>query len=144
MVHVPFKGGAPAVLALMSGEIHAILTPIAEIYPYLKSGRLRPIAVASATRTIQFPEIPAIAETVNGYEFISWFGTFVPAGTPKTIVDRLNAEIRKAVEDPDVASKLSAQVLDPMYATSEDFAKLLKSDYDRLEKVVKDSGARIE
>jgi tripartite-type tricarboxylate transporter receptor subunit TctC len=68
----------------------------------------------------------------------------VPAGTPKPIVDKLNAELKKAVEDPDVASKLSAQVLDPMYATTEDFAKLLKSDYDRLEKVVKDSGARIE
>ena len=144
MVHVPFKGGAPAVLALMGGEIHAILTPIAEVYPYLKSGRLRPIAVASATRTTQFPDIPAIAETVPGFEFISWFGTFVPAGTPKPIVDKLNAELKKAVEDPDVASKLSAQVLDPMYATAEDFAKLVKSDYDRLEKVVKDSGARIE
>ena len=144
MVHVPFKGGAPAVLALMGGEIHAILTPIAEVYPYLKSGRLRPIAVASETRTTQFPEIPAIAETVKGYEFISWFGTFVPAGTPKPIVDKLNAELKKAVADPDVASKLSAQVLDPMYMTPEDFAKLLKSDYDRLEQVVKLSGARIE
>ena len=144
MIHVPFKGGAPAVLAMMGGEIHAILTPIAELYPYLKSGRLRPIAVASNTRTTQFPEIPAIAETVKGYEFISWFGTFVPAGTPKPIVDRLNAELKKAVADPDVASKLSAQVLDPMYTTPEDFAKLLKSDYDRLEQVVKLSGARIE
>ena len=144
MIHIPFKGGAPAVLAMMGGEIHAILTPIAEVYPYLKSGRLRPIAVASETRTTQFPEIPAIAETVKGYEFISWFGTFVPAGTPKPIVDRLNAELKKAVADPDVASKLSAQVLDPMYMIPEDFARLLKSDYDRLEKVVKDSGARIE
>ena len=144
MIHVPFKGGAPAVLAMMGGEIHAILTPIAEVYPYLKSGRLRPIAVSSETRTTQFPEIPAIAETVKGYEFVSWFGTFVPAGTPKPIVDRLNAELRKAVADPDVASKLSAQTLDPMYMTSEDFAKHLKSDYDRLEQIVKLSGARIE
>jgi len=144
MVHVPFKGGAPAVIAMMSGEVHAILTPIAELYPHLKSGRLRPIAVSSETRTTQFPEIPAIAETVKGYEFISWFGTFVPAGTPKPIIDRLNAELKKAVADPDVASKLSAQTLDPMYMTPEEFAKHLKSDYDRLEQVVKLSGARIE
>ena len=144
MTHVPFKGGAPAVIAMMSGEVHAILTPIAELYPYLKSGRLRPIAVSSETRTTQFPEIPAIAETVKGYEFVSWFGTFVPAGTPKPIVDRLNAELKKAVADPDVASKLSAQTLDPMYMTSEDFTKHLKFDYDRLEQVVKLSGARIE
>ena len=144
MIHVPFKGGAPAVLAMIGGEIHAILTPIAEVYPHLKSGRVRPIAVSSDTRTTQFPEIPAIAETVKGYEFTSWFGTFVPAGTPKPIIDKLNAELKKAVADPDVASKLSAQTLDPMHLTPEEFAKRLKSDYDRLEQVVKLSGARIE
>jgi tripartite-type tricarboxylate transporter receptor subunit TctC len=144
MIHVPFKGGAPAVVAMMAGEIHAILTPIAEVFPHLKSGRVRPIAVSSGTRTRQFPEIPTIAETVKGYEFTSWFGTFVPAGTPKPIIERLNAELKKAVADPDVASKLSAQTLDPMHMTPEEFAKLLKSDYDRLEQVVKLSGARIE
>ncbi|MEQ1774589.1 MAG: tripartite tricarboxylate transporter substrate-binding protein [Burkholderiales bacterium] len=144
MTHVPFKGGAPAVVAMMAGEIHSILTPVAEIYPYLKTGRLRPIAVSSATRTTQFPEIPAIAETVEGFEFTSWFGVFVPAGTPKAIVDRLNAELKKTVADPDVAAKLSAQTLDPMHSTPEEFAKLLKSDYDRLKDVVKLSGARID
>jgi len=144
MNHVPFKGGAPAVIALVGGEIHSILTPVAEVYPFLKSGRVRPIAVSSATRTTQYPDVPAIAETVPGFEFVSWFGTFVPAGTPKPIVDKLNAELKKAVADPDVAAKLSAQVLDPMYSTPEDFARLLKSDYDRLKDVVKLSGARIE
>jgi tripartite-type tricarboxylate transporter receptor subunit TctC len=144
MNHVPFKGGAPAVVALIGGEIHAILTPVAEVYPHLKSGRVRPIAVSSHTRTTQFPEVPTIAETVKGFEFTSWFGIFVPAGTPKPIIDRLNAELKKAVADPDVASKLSAQTLDPMYMTPEDFAKHLKSDYDRLRQVVKLSGARIE
>ncbi len=144
MSHVPFKGGAPAVVAMMGGEIHAILTPIAEVYPYLKSGRLRPIAVSSEKRTTQFPEIPAIAETVKGFEFVSWFGAFAPAGTPKAIIDRLNAECKKALADPDLASKLSAQALDPMPMTPEEFAKLLQSDYDRLKQVVKVSGARIE
>jgi tripartite-type tricarboxylate transporter receptor subunit TctC len=144
MIHVPYKGGAPAVVALMAGEVQAIITPLAELYPHLKSGRVRPIAVTSATRTTQFPEIPAIAETVKGYEFISWFGSFVPAGTPKPIIDRLNAELKKAVADPDVASKLSAQTLDPMHMTPEEFAKQLKSDYDRLKQVVALSGARIE
>ena len=144
MIHVPFKGGAPAVVALMGGEVQAIITPLAELYPHLKSGRVRPIAVTSATRTTQFPEIPAIAETVKGYEFISWFGSFVPAGTPKPIIDRLNAELKKAVADPDVASKLLAQTLDPMHMTPEEFAKQLKSDYDRLKQVVALSGARIE
>jgi tripartite-type tricarboxylate transporter receptor subunit TctC len=144
MNHVPFKGGAPAVLALMGGEIHSILTPVAEVYAYLKSGRVRPIAVSSGERITQFPEIPAIAETVKGFEFTSWFGAFAPAGTPRPIIDRLNAELKKAVADPDVASKLSVQALDPMYMTPEDFAKHLKFDYDRLKEVVKLSGARIE
>src|SRR5215210_890879 len=131
MNHVPFKGGAPAVVALMGGEIHSILTPVAEVYPHLKSGRVRPIAVSSETRATQFPDVPTIGETVKGFEFTSWFGTFVPAGTPKPIIDRLNAEIKKALADPDVAAKLSAQTLDPMYMTTEDFATHLKFDYDR-------------
>ncbi len=144
MNHVPFKGGTPAVLAMIGGEIHAVLTPIAEVYPYLKSGRLRPIAVSSPERTTQFPQIPAIAETVKGFDFTSWFGAFVPAGTPRPIVDKLNAEIKKAVADPDVTAKLSAQTLDPMVATPEEFARFVQSDYDRLRQVVKLSGARIE
>jgi tripartite-type tricarboxylate transporter receptor subunit TctC len=144
MTHVPFKGGAPAVVALMAGEVHAILTVIAELYPHIQSGRLRPIAVSSDKRTTQYPDVPAIAETVKGYEFTSWFGAFAPAGTPKPIIDRLSAEIKKAMADPEVASKLSAQVLDPMYKTPEEFAKHLKSEYDRMKDVVKQSGARIE
>ena len=144
MTHVPFKGGGPAVVALVGGEIQSILTPIAEVYPYLNSGRVRPIAVSSHKRTTQYPNIPTIGETVKGYEFTSWFGAFTTAGTPKPIVDRLNAELKKALADPDVSSKLSVQALDPMYMTSEDFARHVKSDYDRLRQVVKDSGARIE
>jgi len=144
MNHVPYKGGTLAVTAMMGGEIQAIITPIAEVFPYLKSDRLRPIAVSSDTRTTQFPQIPAIAETLKGFEFTSWFGAFAPAGTPKPVIDRLNAELKKAVADPDISAKLSAQVLDPMYMTPEVFAKQILSDYDRLRQVVKLSGARIE
>ncbi|MGZ5178583.1 MAG: Bug family tripartite tricarboxylate transporter substrate binding protein, partial [Burkholderiales bacterium] len=89
-------------------------------------------------------DIPAIAETVKGFEFTAWYGAFVPAGTPRPVVDRLNADLKKAMADPDVASKLSVMALDPMYMTPEDFAKHLKFDYDRLKEVVKLSGARIE
>lgn len=144
MIHVPYKGGAPATAAMASGEVQVMLTPASEAVPHLQSRRVRPIAVSSATRTTQFPEIPAIAETVKGYEFTSWMGTFVPAGTPKPIVDRLNAELKNAVADRDVASKLSALTLDPMHMSIEEFAKLLKSEYDKYEHVVRLSGARIE
>lgn len=144
MIHVPYKGGAPATAAMASGEVQVMLTPASEAVPHLQSRRVRPIAVSSATRTTQFPEIPAIAETVKGYEFTSWMGTFVPAGTPKPIVDRLNAELKKAVADPGVASKLSALTLDPMHMSVDEFAKLMKSEYDKYEHVVRLSGARIE
>jgi tripartite-type tricarboxylate transporter receptor subunit TctC len=144
MIHIPYKGGAPASVALAAGEIQMMLTPASEAIPHIQSARLRPIAVSSATRTTQFPQLPTIAETVTGYEFTSWMGTFVPAGTPKPIVDRLNAELKKAVADPDVASKLSALTLDPMHMTPEAFAKLLKSEYDKYEHVVKLSGVRID
>ena len=144
MVHVPYKGGGPAAVATAAGEVHVMLTPISEVLPHIKTDRVRAIAVTSDKRTTQLPEIPTIGETVKGYEFISWMGTFVPAGTPRPIVDKLNAELKKAVADPDAASKLSAQVLDPMYMTPEEFAKMLKAEYDKYENVVKLSGARIE
>ena len=144
MTHVPFKGGAPAVVALLAGEIHVFLTVIVELYPHIQSERVRAIAVSSDKRTTQFPDVPTIAETVKGYEFTSWFGAFAPAGTPKPIIDRLSAEIKKAMADPDVAAKLSAQVLDPAYKTPEEFGRHLKAEYDRMKDVVKTSGARIE
>jgi len=144
MNHVPFKGGAPAVVALMSGEIQAIITPIPEIISHVKSGRVRAIAVSSAKRTTQFPDIPSIGETVKGYDYSSWFGAFAPAGTPRTIIDRLNAEIRKAMADPAVAANLASQTLDPMPMSPEEFARLMKTDYDMLGPVVKAAGARLD
>jgi tripartite-type tricarboxylate transporter receptor subunit TctC len=144
MIHVPYKGGGPASIAAAGGEVQVLLTPISEVLPHLQLKRLRPIAVSSAKRTTQYPQIPTIGETVKGYEFISWMGTFVPAGTPRAIVDKLNAEIKKAVADPSVASNLSSQTLDPMYMTPEEFAKLLRAEYDKYGQVVKISGARFD
>jgi tripartite-type tricarboxylate transporter receptor subunit TctC len=144
MIHVPYKGGGPAGTALVAGETQAMLATIGSLFGHIKSKRVRPIAVSSDKRTTQFPDVPAIAETIPGYEFTAWVGCFAPAGTPKPIIDKLNAEIRKALADPGVASKLSAQTLDPMPMTPEQFAQRLKSDYDKYEKVVKLSAARID
>jgi tripartite-type tricarboxylate transporter receptor subunit TctC len=144
MTHVPFKGGGPAVIALVAGEVHAMLTVIAELYPHIESKRVRPIAVSSDKRTTQYPDVPTVAETIKGYEFTSWFGCFTPAGTPRPIIDRLSAEIRKAMEDPDVAAKLTAQVLDPAYKTPAEFTEHLKTEFDRMKDVIKQSGAKVE
>ena len=144
MVHVPYKGGGPAAIALASGDIQMLLTPIAEVLPHVQSGRVRPIAVSSEKRVAKFPNIPTIGETVSGYELISWMGTFAPAGTPKAIIDKLNAELKKAVADPDVAGNLSSQSLDPMYMTPEEFATQMKVDYDKYGQIVKISGAKLD
>ena len=144
MVHVPYKGGGPAAVATAGGEIQVLLTPAAEVIPHVQSGRVRPIAVSSPERLKQFPDIPAIGETVKGYELTSWMATFAPAGTPKAIVDKLNAELAKAVVDPAVAANLSSQALDPMHLTADEFAKQLQSDYEKWGQIVKISGARLD
>jgi len=144
MIHVPYKGGGPASVALSGGEIQVILTPIAEVLPHIQAGRVRPIAVSSASRVTQYPDIPTIAETVKGFELTSWLGTFVPAGTPKAIVEKLNAELKKAVADPAVATNLSSQSLDPMHMSAEEFAGMLKVENEKYERIVKLSGARID
>jgi len=144
MIHVPYKGGGPAGTALIAGETQAMLATIGSLYPHIKSGRVRPIGVATDKRVAQFPDVPAIAEFVPGYEFTAWVGSFVPAGTPKAVIDTLNAAIGKALADPDVTAKLVAQTLDPMHITPEQFTARIKSDYDKYEKVVKVSGARVD
>jgi tripartite-type tricarboxylate transporter receptor subunit TctC len=112
--------------------------------PHIKSGRVRPIAVSSSQRITQLPELPPIAETLPGYELTSWMGTFAPAATPAPIVEKLNAELKKAVADPAVASNLSSLTLDPMYMTPEEFAKEMKVQYDKFGHVIKLSGARLD
>ena len=144
MVHVPYKGGGPVSVAILSGEIQTYIATIGSVYPHLKSQRVRPLGVTSEKRTTQFPEVPAIAEAVPGYEFTAWIGCFAPKGTPRPIIDRLNAELRKALEQPDVAKNLSSQTLDPMPMSPEQFSERLKSDYEKYAKVVKITGARIE
>jgi tripartite-type tricarboxylate transporter receptor subunit TctC len=144
MNHVPFKGGAPASASLAAGEIQMILTPASEVYPFVVAKRLRPIAVSSTTRTTQFPDVPTIAETLKDYDFTSWMGIFAPAGTPRPILEKLNAELKKAVADKEVASKLSALTLDPMHMSLDEFATLLKTEDAKYAKIVKMSGARID
>jgi tripartite-type tricarboxylate transporter receptor subunit TctC len=144
MIHVPYKGGGPASTALVGGETQAMLATIGSLTPHLRSKRVRPLGVSSDKRTTQFPDVPAIAEFVPGYEFTAWVGSFVPAGTPKAIVDTLNAALGKALADPGVSKKLSAQTLDPIHMSPAQFAARIKSDYDKYEKVVKISGARVD
>ena len=144
MLPVQYKGAGPGNIALIGGETQVMLTTLGSIGTHIKAGQVRALGVSSDTRAIQFPDIPAIAESVPGYEFTGWVGCFLPAGTPKAIVDALNLALKKALEHSDVASRLTELTLDPMYMTPEQFAQRLREDYDKYAKVVKISGAKIE
>ena len=144
MLEVNYKGGGPAIIALASGEVQVFFVGIGSLTAALPANRVRPLGVASDKRLKQFPDIPTIAETVPGYELTAWIGSFVPSATPRAIVERLNTEFRKALEHPDVSRILSAQTLDPMPMTPDEFAQRLKTDYDKYERIIRTTGARTE
>jgi tripartite-type tricarboxylate transporter receptor subunit TctC len=144
MIHIPYKGGGPATIAISAGETQAMIATVGSLIPSINSGRVRPVAVTSEKRVDAYPKVPTIAESgVPGYEFTAWIGALGPAGMPKAIVDKLNADMQKVLRLPDVAENLKSQTLDPMFMTPEEFARRLKSDYDKYEKVIKVSGAKI-
>lgn len=140
ILHVPYKGGGPSSIALISGEVQTNIGTIGSLFTHIKSGRVRPLGVTSAERTKAFPNVPAIAEAVPGYEFTAWVGAFVPAGTPKPIVNKLNLDLKKALADPKVVKALTNVTLDPMYMTPEQFEARLKSDYQRYQELMKQIG----
>ena len=145
LVHVPYKGGAPQVTALVAGEAQVSFATIGTVINQIKAGKLRALGVGSAKRTKQLPDVPTISESgVPGYEMNPWIGMFVPAGTPKPIIDKLNAEINKAFATQDVIQKLEAQALDPWTSTPEEFNARLKADYEKYGKLIKLTGAKVE
>ncbi len=145
LVHVPYKGGVPQVTALVSGETQVSFATIGTVIGHIKGGKLRPIAVGSAKPTKTLPGVPTLSESgVPGYEMNPWIGMFAPAGTPRAIVDRLNAEVNKALAIPDVVQKLEAQALDPWTSTPDEFNARLKVDYEKYGKLIKLTGAKVE
>ena len=145
MTHVPYKGGGPAAVSISSGETQAQIGTIGAVMQQIKAGRVRPLAVTSDYRVETFPQVPTLAEAgVAGYEFTAWIGALAPGGTPKPIVDKLNADINKVLKMPDVSATLKSQTLDPLIMSPEQFARRLKSDYDKYEKVIKLTGAKID
>ena len=145
LVHVPYKGGGPQVVGLLGGETQASLATIASVIAHIRSGRLRPLGVASARRSATLPDVPTIAEAgVPGYELSPWIGLLAPSATPRPVIDRLNAESNRALKLPDVAQTLSAQALDPWGGPPEEFGARLKADYEKYGKLIALTGARID
>lgn len=144
MTQVPFKGGGPAVIALVSGETQAQVAAISELIAHIKVNRVRALGVTTPTRVAQLPDVPTIADTIPGYESTTWVSVFAPAGTPKAIVDRLSAEIGKALGDPDVAAKLVAQTFDASHKQPEEIAQRMRTDYETIGKLFRQLNLKLD
>jgi tripartite-type tricarboxylate transporter receptor subunit TctC len=145
IVHVPYKGGPPAVNALLSGETQAMTATLATVVNQIKAGKLRLLAMTSGKRLKLMPDVPTIAEAgVPGYEMSPWIAVFAPAGTPEAILRKLEGEVGKALHHQDVAKILFNQGLEPWIATAEEFGALIKADYEKYRRLITESGARIE
>ena len=144
IAQVPYKGGGPAVVSLISGETQAIIQATGELIEHFKANRARPLGVGSAERVSQLPDVPTIADTIPGYESTTWVSALAPAGTPKVIIDQLNAEFGKALRDPGVASRLNAVTLDPAHRTPEELAQRLKADHEMIGKLFRQAGVKLD
>ncbi len=144
MIHVPYRGNGPVLEALLAGEVEVAFPSLASAIEYIKSGRLRGLAVTSATRSGAMPELPSIGEFIPGYELSTWYGMGAPTGTPFEIIDKLNKEINAGLADP----KLTAQFAElgdvPMPMTPSEFGKLVAADTEKLTKVVRFAGITLQ
>ncbi|HYK14954.1 MAG TPA: tripartite tricarboxylate transporter substrate binding protein [Burkholderiales bacterium] len=145
IVHVPYKGGAPALTDLLGGQIQMAFSSVPAVLPHIKAGRLVALGVGSAKRSPALPNIPTIAEAgVPGYEYTTWYGIFAPAKTPRTLIARLNTEIVKAMETPDIKDRFTALGGDPDPGTPEELRAYMANESAKWAKIIKAANVRIE
>lgn len=137
MVAVPYRGGAPALTDLMSGQIQVLFNPILEVMPHVRSGKLRALAVTTEKRSSLLPEIPAMAERFPGFEVLTWNGVFSPAGTSAEIVEKINAAVRKALADPEVVRQLGELGLDVAVSSPSELRSYVAQQIDQFAKLVR-------
>ena len=145
LVHVPYRGGGPALIALLSGEIDLMLTDPASIMPHVRAGKLRAIAVTSAKRSLALPELQTVAENgVPGYEVTSWSGILVPAGTPAEIIRRLNSEFNKIISVPEMKARMLEFGHEAVGGAPEDFGEQIRKEIAKWAPVVKAAGVKVD
>jgi tripartite-type tricarboxylate transporter receptor subunit TctC len=144
LIHVPYKGTGPLITDMLGGQIALTIASAVPLSAQVRSGKLRGLAVTGPKRSPAFPDLPAIAETVPGYEVVNWFGIVAPTGTSRAIVGRVNAELNKALKSPELVKALAAQTAEAVGGTPEDFGKVIRADFIKWAKVVKESGARVD
>jgi tripartite-type tricarboxylate transporter receptor subunit TctC len=145
MVHVPYKGAAPALQALLAGDTHLMFDNLANSTPQWKAGKLKALAVTTAKRSALAPELPTLAETgLPGFDISTWWGFMAPAGTPKEIVAKWNTEVARILGTPEMKQFFAQQGAEPAPTTPEEFAALIKSEIAKYAKIVKASGAKVD
>lgn len=144
MVHVPYKGAGPALTDLMGGQVDVLFDNLPSSAGHIKAGRLRALAVTSDQRDPSLPNLPTVAETVPGYEATAWFGIGMPKGTPREFIDKINAEVNRALADPKMRERLAELGGKPIAGTPEDFGRTIAAETAKWEKVVLSSGAKVE
>jgi tripartite-type tricarboxylate transporter receptor subunit TctC len=142
IVHVPYKGGAPAVTDTVAGQTQMFITAGTQSLPHVKAGKLKLLAVTENHRTALLKDTPTVAETVPGYEMAVWYGAFGPAGLPPELTKRLNAEINRVMSMPDVKQKMEAIGVEPVNETPEQFAATLRADADKWGRLVRELGIK--
>jgi len=145
MLHIPYKGSAPAMQALLGHQVNLVFENILSAVPLIQSGKLRPLAVTSSTRASSLPDVPTLSEAeLPGYEIVSWQAVFAPAGTPQPVVQRLSTEIGKIINDPEVKARLAGLGVEPSGAGPAELGALQKSEVAKWAKLIKASNIKVE
>lgn len=144
MVHVPYKGGAPAMVDTIAGQAQITLGSLIQFLPHFRTGKLKALGVGGAKRTSVLPDVPAIAETIPGYESNNWWGILAPAGVPAPIVKKLNAEINSIMQLPETAKRFASEGADPVSGSPEDFSKLISREIVKWAQVAKTANIKAD
>ena len=144
MLHVPYKGAGPALTDLVGGQVNVMFDNLPSSAPFIRAGKLRALGMTSNTRDPGFPDVPPISDTVPGYEATAWFGLGMPQGSPREAIEKVNAEVNRALADPGFQKKLADLGGTPIPGTPEDFTKTIAAETEKWSKVVTASGAKVE
>ncbi len=144
MSHVPYKGGSQAMTDVIGGQIDLLFTGVPVALPHIQAGKLKALAVTNAHRTAVLPGVPTVGETLNGYEFNNWYGMMAPAGTPRPVIDRLNAAVTRILNEPDLRGKFAALGAEPTPGTPEEFGAVMRKDAEKSGRIIKAAGVRAD
>jgi tripartite-type tricarboxylate transporter receptor subunit TctC len=141
---VPYKGGSQAITDIIGGQIDLLFTGAPVTMPHIKAGKLKVLAVTNSRRAAVLPGVPTIGETLPGYEFNNWYGIMAPAGTPRTVIDRLNLEVTRILGTAEVREKFTTLGADPIPGTPEQFATVIRTDAEKSGRIIKAAGVRAD